>query len=189
MTGKITVLGSGTCQIQLERMASSLLVEWDDLRFVFDFGRGISQRLCQIGLKQDDLGHIVVSHFHPDHCSDLIPYLHAACWSQIDPRQEDLHLYGPDGLVELISLFGLSALRSSRFNLLVHNLKEASFLMAKIPFFSQELPPSGNRGLKFQAGEKIIAFTGDSHYHQQEIEFLKRWTLRLLTVDTSLTSR
>ncbi len=91
MTNRIVLLGTGTCQLQTHRMASSVLVELDDLRLVYDLGRGIANRLAEIGMKQDDVEHVVLSHFHPDHLSDLIPYLQATSWSRIDPRAKDLH--------------------------------------------------------------------------------------------------
>ena len=82
-------------------MASAALVELDELAVVFDFGRGVATRLAESGLKQNEIEHVVLSHFHPDHFSDLIPYLHGGLYSQIDPRTTDLHVYGPTGLEEL----------------------------------------------------------------------------------------
>ena len=93
MANRIVLLGTGTCQLQTHRMASSVLVEIDDLRLVYDLGRGVTLRLVELGLRQDDLEHIVLSHFHPDHLSDLVAYLQAGAWSQIDPRNKDLHKF------------------------------------------------------------------------------------------------
>ena len=76
---RITLLGTGTCQIQRHRMASSILVEFDTFRLLYDCGRGITQRLLELNLQNNDIQQIVLSHFHPDHISDLIVFLHAAC--------------------------------------------------------------------------------------------------------------
>lgn len=77
---------------------------------MYDFGRGTAVRLVELGLKQDDIEHIFLSHFHPDHVTDLYPYLHAASWSQIDARTKDLTIYGPKGtkpfLDRMFSVFG-----------------------------------------------------------------------------------
>ena len=121
---RLVLLGTGTCQLQLHRMASAVLIELEGLRLVFDFGRGIAHRLVELGLRQDDVEHIVLSHFHPDHFSDLVPFLHAAAWSRTDPRKRDLHVYGPAGLERrldgLLELFGRDALGRPCWALRLH---------------------------------------------------------------------
>lgn len=47
---KITILGSGTCVPFLERSASSILVEIEDKKLVFDMGVGTMRRLLEKGL-------------------------------------------------------------------------------------------------------------------------------------------
>ncbi len=161
-------------------MASSILVELGDLRLIYDFGRGIAGRTAEIGLAQDDVEHVVLSHFHPDHLSDLIPYLQAACWSQIDPRGKDLHVYGPIGLevqlMRLLSLFGPESLASERFRVHLHEFRgghEDRLVIGSDSFDFVDLPPADNRGLKFTHKGRTYAFTGDSDFHQPEIEFLR----------------
>ncbi len=178
MTDRIVLLGTGTCQLQTHRRASSVLLELGDLRLIYDFGRGIADRTAELGLAQDDVEHVVLSHFHPDHLSDLIPYLQAACWSQVDPRTRDLHVYGPIGLevqlMRLLSLFGPETLASERFRVHLHEHRSAERLViGSHPFGYIDLPPADNRGLKLSHRGHTYAFTGDSDYHRQEIDFLR----------------
>lgn len=177
MTDRIVLLGTGTCQLQKERMASSILVELGGTRVVFDFGRGICQRLLEVGLGQNDVAQVVLSHFHPDHVSDLIPYLHAARWSRIDPRTVDLHLYGPVGLVEVVAavknFVGPQDLAEGPFEIHCHEIREERLIIEDQEFVSVHLPPAGNRGLKFRFREKTYALTGDSHFHEEEVAFLQ----------------
>lgn len=172
----ITLLGTGTCQIDVERAASSVLVELPNLRLVFDFGRGIGEKLAGRGLKSDDVEHIVLSHFHPDHVSDLIPFLHAASWSRADPRSKDLHIYGPRGVevqvMRILSLFGPDELTRPHFKVVVHEVREEKFTIEEYSFQFCDLPPANNHGLKFSSRGVTYALTGDSYYHQQEIDFL-----------------
>lgn len=65
--------GTVTRQLQADRMPSAVLIECDTVRFVYDSGRGITQRPTLWNIRQDDLSHIVISHFHPDYFSDIIP--------------------------------------------------------------------------------------------------------------------
>ena len=178
MPDRLVVLGTGTCQLQTHRMASSVLVELEDLRLVYDFGRGVTLRLLELGLRQDDVEHVVLSHFHPDHLSDLIPYLHAASWSQIDPRSKDLHVYGPIGLevqlMRLLSLFGPDNLwRSEHFRVHLHEIRGDELVIGGRSFGFVDLPPAGNRGLSFTHAGRTYALTGDSDYHEHEVEFLR----------------
>lgn len=111
---KMTILGSGTCNLLADKAAASVLIEKNNMRLVYDFGRGVATRLVEAGLRQDDIEHIFISHFHPDHVTDLYPYLHAASWSQVDARTKDLTIYGPAGtkafLEKMFSVFGWSQL-------------------------------------------------------------------------------
>jgi ribonuclease BN (tRNA processing enzyme) len=157
-------------------MASSALLEVGDLRLVYDFGRGVAARLTSLGLRQDDIRHVVLSHLHPDHLSDLIPFLHAASWSQIDPRTTDLHLYGPVGLEKLFEgLLGIfqSLVREDRFTLHLHEIDGERLVIDGYEMISAELPPAGNRGLKLSRRGTTCALTGDSFFHDREIEFLR----------------
>jgi len=177
MTQKITLLGTGTCQLQTHRAGSSVLVELEDLLFVYDIGRGVTARLAELGMRQDDLQHIILSHYHADHISDLIPLLQASCWSRTDPRSKALHIYGPKGLevqiMRLISLFGPDELKRDTFNVHLHEIREQSFSIGNHEFAFVNLPPVNNCGLKFNVRGRTYAFTGDSNVHHQEIAFLK----------------
>jgi ribonuclease BN (tRNA processing enzyme) len=178
----ITLLGTGTCQLD-GRVTSSVLLEWDDLRVVFDFGRGVAGALASRGLRQDDVRHIVLSHHHPDHVSDLIPYLHAAAWSNTDPRSQSLRIYGPPGtaafLEGLIGAFPPSDLHREGYAIEIEEVGP-SFTIGDHWFGSVSLPPAGNHGIRFLMDEKTIGLTGDSHCHADLIEFLRSCDLAVI---------
>jgi ribonuclease BN (tRNA processing enzyme) len=174
---RLVLLGTGTCQLEDGRAASSVLVELDGLRLLFDCGRGVAARLAELGYRQDQLRHVVVSHFHADHVSDLIPLLQAGSWSRSDPRSRDLHIWGPPGLVRLVEgwfeLFGPGRLvNPDRFAVELHELTAGPFAVDGHELESVSLPPAGNQGLGFAVDGKRYALTGDSDFHQQEIDFV-----------------
>ncbi|GCE05729.1 MBL fold metallo-hydrolase [Dictyobacter aurantiacus] len=180
----ITLLGTGTCQIEYERRASSVLLELDQTHILFDCGHGIAQRLLEVGVLHHQLSHIILSHFHPDHVSDLIPILQAGAWSQRDPRSSDLHIYGPEGVQQLIDglmrIFGPRSFQQPGYQVRVHEITDEHFSIEDYHFESLSLPPAGNHGLRFQWGEKTYAITGDSHFHEQEINLLRGSDLAII---------
>jgi ribonuclease BN (tRNA processing enzyme) len=180
----ITLLGTGTCQIEFERRASSVLIQLDALPVLFDCGHGVVQRLLEIGIQHNELNHIVVSHFHPDHVSDLIPLLHAGAWSRRNPRTTDLHIYGPPGIQRVIDgfrdIFGVSALQQSKYDILVHEVAGEQFSIGSYEFDFISLPPAGNQGVRFMWRGKSYAITGDSNFHEDEITFLQKVDLAII---------
>jgi ribonuclease BN (tRNA processing enzyme) len=174
MAGRVILLGTGTCQLEIDRTASAVLIDLPAARCVFDFGRGTTRRLAELGVEQDQVEHIVLSHFHPDHFSDLIPYLHAALYSQQDPRREDLWIHGPPGARDLIERVLLLAGYTETDPVFRVRVEEATGLLriGSLEADFVPLPPAGNQGLRFRHADHIVALTGDSHFHDEEVEFL-----------------
>lgn len=95
---KITILGSGTCVPRHDRSSSALLVETGGAKILMDLGRGTMDRLLTCGVTIFDLTHICLSHFHPDHTSELVPLIFATKYPDSHARQHRLHLIGGPGL-------------------------------------------------------------------------------------------
>ncbi|MBV9708268.1 MAG: ribonuclease Z [Chloroflexi bacterium] len=180
----LTLLGTGTCQIEHERRASSVLLELDNTLILFDCEHGVVQRLLEAGVQHCQVQHVILSHFHPDHVSDLIPLLHAGAWSRTNPRTCDLHIYGPIGVKQLVEglmqLFGPSGFQQPSYWVLVHEIAAGPFAIGEHSFESVSLPPAGNHGIRFTWGTKRYALTGDSSFHAQEIAFLKNVDLAII---------
>jgi len=72
---------------------------------LFDCGPGTLRALPAAGLGLEDVRRVVLSHFHPDHCLDLL----ALAFARRHPRFEapELELIGPAGLAGLLE--GLAA--------------------------------------------------------------------------------
>jgi ribonuclease BN (tRNA processing enzyme) len=182
----LTLLGTGTCQIEYERRASSVLLELDGTYVLYDCGHGIVQRLLEVGVQHSALQHIVFSHFHADHISDIIPLLQAGAWSRTNPRIQDLHLYGSPGLQTIIdgilNVFGGGALQQPTYEIVVHEIadQDQQFAIGPYRFDFINLPPAGNHGLRFAWQGKTYAVTGDSYFHEAEIDFLKQVDLAII---------
>ena len=136
MTNRLTILGSGSANLVPGQGATSALIEIDGARLVFDMGRGTASRLAETGRKQDDIEHLFLSHFHPDHVSDLYPYLHAASWSQIDRRTKDLNIYGQEGtrafIDKLFSVFNWKKELMRGYQVKVHDVKSGPLEIGRL---------------------------------------------------------
>jgi ribonuclease BN (tRNA processing enzyme) len=173
----LTLLGTGTCQIEYERRASSVLLELANTYVLFDCGHGVLRRLLEVGVQHNQVNHIVLSHFHPDHVSDLVPFLQAGAWSKRNPRTSDIHIYGPAGVKRVVNglmdVFGANSFQQPSYSVVVHEVIEEHFDIGSHHFDFISLPPAGNHGLRFEWHGGRYALTGDSYFHSEEIAFLK----------------
>ncbi len=181
MSERVVILGCGTCQLEVNRAASSVLVELKKGSFLFDIGRMITLRLAQLKITQNKIRNIVISHFHPDHVSDLIPFLHAASWSKIDPRTVPLRIFVPKGgrdfIESLLIPYGKENIISSQYSVTIEEVGELvgkpKFLIDELEVSFLHLPPAGNHGIVFETSQKKIAITGDAFFGEKLRSFIR----------------
>ncbi len=99
----ITILGSGTATPVLERNASGVAIHSSDRWILVDMGPGTLRRMCEAGIECRWIDLILLTHFHPDHVSDLVPFLFAANYAYSGRRSDPFHLIGPKGLEQFYS--------------------------------------------------------------------------------------
>jgi ribonuclease BN (tRNA processing enzyme) len=86
-------------------------METNDARLLFDMGPGTMRRLLEIDTEIFDITHIFLSHFHPDHTGELVPFIFATKYPDVTRRKKPLTLMGGKGL--LVFLEGLSRVYGS----------------------------------------------------------------------------
>ncbi len=79
---KVTVLGKSPAWQDLDGACSGYLVEDAGTRLLVDCGSGVFSKLRRV-CAYDDIDAVVVTHMHPDHFFDLVPY---ACALTYGPR-------------------------------------------------------------------------------------------------------
>lgn len=174
MTNKITILGSGSCNLTPDRMAASVLIQKDGRNIVYDFGRGASIRLTEVGLRQADITTIILSHLHPDHVTDLYPFLHAASWSQIDPRVNNLTIYGQPGTKEFVTTKLLTVFDDQQLsrNFSINTIDIQPSLIEIEGLKIQFIDLHHSYGMKFEENGKQYAIMGDSSFHTDLVDAL-----------------
>ncbi len=93
----ITILGSGTCVPSLRRSSCAFLLEVADQKLLFDLGVGTIHRLLARGVALCEITHIFLSHFHPDHSAELVPFLFSSKYGGF-PERGPLTLIAGTGL-------------------------------------------------------------------------------------------
>ncbi len=92
------VLGSGTCIPTTDRGPSGLALAFPSHLIFFDGGGGALRQMPKLGLDFRQVDHLCLSHFHPDHVSDLVPFLFATNYTVDFIRSLPLKMIGPRGL-------------------------------------------------------------------------------------------
>jgi ribonuclease Z len=93
---KVVLLGTGVGpRVNLQQFGASTLVEAGGQRFLFDCGRGTTQRLTQAGVPLGSITRVFLTHLHSDHVLQL-PDLLLAGWAG-GQRAVPLVVWGPAG--------------------------------------------------------------------------------------------
>lgn len=98
----VTVLGSGTCVPSLERGSCSVLVQTGGRKILIDSGAGTLRRLLEAGTTISELSHLLYSHLHPDHTSDLVPLLFATKYPDGITRSGPLTIVAGHGFADFL---------------------------------------------------------------------------------------
>jgi ribonuclease BN (tRNA processing enzyme) len=160
------VLGSGTCAPTVERGASGLVVEIGERFILLDPGPGSLRQMPRSGIDFRRIDFIFLSHFHPDHVSDLVPFFFATNYAADLTRRLPLEVIGPPGLEDfykrLHDVFGRWIEAQSypcRFHeALEHVFEFSDFTAETLPLRHSE----ASIGFRISAGGKTLAYSGDT---------------------------
>jgi ribonuclease Z len=111
----VTILGAGSATPTLHHHPTAQLLHHAGDLFLIDCGEGTQYRFIEQRLRPNRLRHIFISHLHGDHYFGLAPLLSTL---NLGGRTDDLFLYGPTGLDEILTtIFRWSGTRLS-YNLI-----------------------------------------------------------------------
>ena len=162
MNLQLTVIGCSGTYPAGGRVCSSYLVEHGGNRVVFDLGNGALSNLTR---RTDlaDLGAVVLSHLHPDHFVDVVAMAYALRFHPRGPLQ--VPLYGPPGTGEMVTrhLDEDSRVRFGENLRIVEGLPGQPFAVGSLDVdVYPSNHPAAARSLRISAGDRVIAYSGDS---------------------------
>lgn len=97
----VTIIGTSSAAPTADRHPSAQFVNFRGRSFMLDCGEGTQMQCMRLGLKFFRLERIFISHLHPDHYLGLLGVLTTM---SLQGRTQDLHIYCPAGLAEIIDI-------------------------------------------------------------------------------------
>lgn len=117
----IVPLGVASATPTAKRHLSSTALWRDGRVYLFDCGENAQMRALQAGLKRSKIDYIFISHMDGDHFFGL-PGLISTM--QLQRREEDLHIIGPEGLRDFIAASLQAANIELNFEIVFKELKD-----------------------------------------------------------------
>lgn len=123
MRFEVLILGSSSATPIYGRHPTSQLINVNEQLYLVDCGEGTQMRLIKCGIKANRIKHIFISHLHGDHYLGLIGLISSM---HLVGRRDELHLYGPPALKEIIDLHFLYSQTVLRYPLHFHATQDTS---------------------------------------------------------------
>ena len=129
---KLTILGSSASTPKINKHTTSQLLKIKNHHILIDCGEGIQMQLRKLKISFSKISHIFISHLHGDHYFGLIGLISTF---RLLGRTNDLNIYAPEGLQELINLHLKLSNSWLNYKVVFHTLKSKS---EKIIFNGQD---------------------------------------------------
>ena len=140
---QLTILGCNAATPRKNAQTTAQLLEINGQMVLIDCGEGTQIQLRKLGIKFARIQHIFISHLHGDHFYGLIGLISTF---RLLGRTADLHVYGPKGIKEVITLQLKLAKSWTDYNLFFHELEEeVSTLILDHEKFTVETLPLDHR--------------------------------------------
>ena len=136
---KLTILGCYAATPRTFTNPTSQVLEIKNRLFLIDCGEGTQVQLRKNKIKFSKISHIFISHLHGDHCYGLIGLI--STFSLLN-RTTDLHIYGPKGIKEIITLQLRLSNSWTNFGLFLHELEsnESELIFEDEKVFVKTIP-------------------------------------------------
>lgn len=181
---KLTVIGSGTGVPDRRRGSPCCHLQTEGSSLVFDLGSGSVRQLWSRGIDIRKADVLAISHFHPDHTADLVPFLFALR----NPRFGHggrLALVGPAGtgryLAALEGVYG-HWIKPEGLDLAVHELPRGELTS---PGWTLTTGPTGHtpESIAFRVEDsagRVFVYGGDSPFSDGLVDLAADADLLLL---------
>ncbi len=179
---EIQILGSGTCIPSERRGSSGYLITLGSTQILFDCGNGVTWKLEKAGVNYLDIDHIFITHMHPDHNADLIPFLFATKYPSRTKRTKKLNLWGPPGFRNFIN--ALQNVYGDWLNPQNTELSDLENQSYKFDDFDFSILKTGHTenslAFRLESNGKSLVYSGDTDYFDSFIDFARGCDILLI---------
>ncbi|HSE83924.1 MAG TPA: ribonuclease Z [Thermodesulfobacteriota bacterium] len=173
------ILGSGTCVPYERRGSSGYAVKLPKSTILLDCGNGTTWKLGKAGINYLEVDQIFLSHFHPDHTADLIPFLFATRYAFGSPygsrREKPLSIWGSKGFKDFFSAL-TNAYNGWIMpdNLMIEELEEGIKRFDDFTLNIRRVPHiESSFAYRIESEGKSLVYSGDTDYSESLIELAK----------------
>ena len=163
---RVVFLGTGTGVPVPARGYAGISVSVGREQVLLDAGPGTLKQLSRLGVTFLDLDRLFLTHFHPDHCLDLVSILFAMRIPQ-PTRTKPFTIYGPRGLKQLYrqlnaAFHGWIAPRT--YQLILKEIGESTLKLPGYIVRTARMNHAGGQalGYRLQARGKSVVYSGDT---------------------------
>ena len=181
---ELTVLGSGTVVLQPNRGPAGYLLKVASRTFLLDGGTGSLLNALRAGVSYFDIDNICYTHLHPDHTSDLVPFLFGTKYTPGVTRRKKLSLFGPVGFQgffdKLVDLYGRGMVQIE-YSMEIRELGAESLSLGDLTIRTRRMQHAENAiGYRFEWGDKIFVYSGDTDFCGEIVELARGADLLLI---------
>ena len=122
----VTILGNNSAVPAFDRHPTSQVVVMEGEKFLVDCGEGTQIQLINYKIRRNKISHIFISHLHGDHYFGLVGLINTF---NLLNHQQELNVYGPSPLQEIIELQLKVADTSISYPLHFHTITKEAILV------------------------------------------------------------
>jgi ribonuclease Z len=97
----VTILGNNSALPAFDRHPTAQVITMEEQIFLVDCGEGTQMQMAKYKIRRSKINHVFISHLHGDHYFGLIGLLTSM---GLLGRTQELHLYAPSALKDIIDL-------------------------------------------------------------------------------------
>ncbi|WP_111708091.1 ribonuclease Z [Lutibacter citreus] len=173
MSLKLTILGCHSATPRVNANPTAQFLEIKNHNFLIDCGEGTQVQLRRFSIKFSKIKNIFISHLHGDHFFGLVGLISTF---RLLNRESELHIYGPVGIQEIITLQLKISKSWTQYPLIFHELSsnesELIFEDSKVEVYTIPLKHrvyTNGFLFKEKVGERKLNMNAISNFSEIEI--------------------
>jgi ribonuclease BN (tRNA processing enzyme) len=175
---ELLILGSGTCAPTPGRTPPGYFLKAGAERIFIDPGPGAINRLVAAGEDPLNITCIFISHFHLDHCADIIPYLFSYKSCTKPNQRKDINIVASAGFRKFFDQLAVPYgewIFSEEYEIAIEEARTDNWKGSGVSFITAPMLHSLNAiGFRFEADDgSTLVYSGDTAYCQEIINLSK----------------